>query len=109
MIELAEHTIEFLGNLPPDVFVGALLLTFVIALTTAGSYRWLSGRRPDALMLLVGLVLLANLASALAAVGFAQSTVPTIRLVERRGRPPRDRIVNLYDNFARPDAPVESR
>jgi hypothetical protein len=59
-------------------------------------------------MPLVCLVLLANLACTLVAVGFVQSTVPTIRLVKRRGRPPRERIVNLYNHVAQPDAPVGS-
>ena len=104
MFEQAERTIEFVGDLPPAAFIGALLLALVIALTIVGIYRWLAGRKPDALMLLVCLVLLANLACTLAAVGFVQSTVPTIRLIERGGRPPRDRIINLYDHVAKPDA-----
>ena len=108
MFEMADHTIDFLSHLPPDAFIGALFLALVIAVATAGAYRWLAGHKPDALILLVCLVLLANLASTLVAVGFVQSTVPTYRLVERRGSPPRDRIINLYDHVARPDSPVES-
>ncbi len=106
MFEQAERTIDYVGNLPPAAVIGALLLAFVIALTAVGVYRWLAGRKPDALMLLVCLVLLGNLACTLAAVGFVQSTVPTIRLIERRGRPPRDRIMNVYDHVAKPDAPI---
>jgi hypothetical protein len=108
MLEQAEHTIEFVGNLPPETVVGTLLLGLVIALTTVGTYRWLAGRKPDALMPLVCLVLVANLASALAGVGFVQSTAPTVRLIERGGRPPRDRIINLYDHVANSDAPIGS-
>jgi len=67
MFEQAERTIEFVGQLPPAAFIGALLVALVIALTTVGTYRWLAGRKPDALMLLVCLVLLANLACTLAA------------------------------------------
>jgi hypothetical protein len=108
MFEQAERTIEFVGNLPPPAFVGALLLALVIALTTVGTYRWLAGRKPDASMLLLCLVLMANLACTLAGVGFVQSTVPAIRLIERGGRPPRDRIINLYDHVVQPDAPIGS-
>ena len=105
MFEKAESTIEFVGHLPPEASIGALLLALVIALTTVGTYRWLAGRKQDALMLLVCLVLLANLACALAAVGFVQSTVPTIRVIERGGLPPRDRIINMYDHVAEPNTP----
>jgi len=108
MFEQAEHTIEFLGDLSPEAFIGGLLLALVFAVTTAGTYRWLAGRKPDALMPLVCLVLLANLASTLVAIGFVQSTVPTVRLVQRGGRPPRDRIMNLYDHVAKPEATTGS-
>jgi hypothetical protein len=108
MFEQVERTIDFVGNLPPAAVIGALLLALVIALTTVGAYRLLAGRKPDALMLLVCLVLLANLACTLAAIGFVQSTVPTVRLIERRGRPPRDRIINVYEHFSKPDAPIGS-
>jgi predicted PurR-regulated permease PerM len=108
MFEQAERTIEFVGHLPPEAFIDALVLALVIALTTVGTYRWLAGRKPDALMPLVCLVLLANVACILAAVSFVQSTVPTIRLIERGGRPPRDRIINMYDHVAESDAPVGS-
>jgi hypothetical protein len=99
MFEQAERTIEFVGQQPPEAFIGALLLALVIALTAVGTYRWLAGRKPDA-VLLVCVVLLANLACTLAAVGIVQSTVPTIRLIERGGWPRRDRIINLYDHVA---------
>ena len=105
MFDQAESTIEFVGQVPPGAFIGALLLALVVALTTAGTYRWLAGRKPDALMLLVCLVLLANLACTLAAVGFVQSTVPTIRLIERGDTPRRDRIINLYDHISRARRP----
>jgi hypothetical protein len=108
MSELANRTMDYLGLLPPDAFIGALLLALVIAVATAGTYRWLTGHKPDALMLLVCLVLVANLASTLVAVGFVQSTLPTYRLVERSGSPPRDRVINLYDHVAPPDLPIES-
>jgi hypothetical protein len=108
MVELAEHSTAYLGDLPPEAFIGALLLALAIAVTTAGAYRWLAGRKPGALMPLVCLVLLANLACILAAVVFVQSKVPTVRLIERRGRPPRDRIISAYDHFAQPDAPKGS-
>jgi hypothetical protein len=108
MFEQAERTIEFIGSLPPEAFIGAILLALVIALTTVGAYRGLAGRKPDNFTLLVCLVLLANLACSVAAVGFAQSTVPTVRVIERGGRPPRDRVINMYDHFSRPDAPVGS-
>jgi hypothetical protein len=108
MYEQAEQTIEFVGQLPPAAFIGALFLALVIALTIVGTYRCLAGRKPDALMLLVCLVLLANLTCTLAAVGFVRSTVPTIRLIERGGRPARDRIINMYDHVAKPDAIIGS-
>jgi hypothetical protein len=107
MSELANRTIDFLGSLPPDALIGALFLALVVAVATAGAYRGLTGQKPAALMVLVCLVLLANLASTLVAVGFVQSTVPTYRVVERRGSPPQDRIINLYDHVAPPDSPVE--
>jgi hypothetical protein len=108
MFEQSERAIEFIGELSPEALIGILLLALLITLTTVGTYRWLPGRKPDALMLLVCLVLLANLACTLAAVGIVQSTVPTIRLIERDGRPRRERIVNLYDHFAKPDVSVGS-
>jgi hypothetical protein len=36
MFELAERTIEFVGSLPPEAFIGALLLGLLIDLTTVG-------------------------------------------------------------------------
>ena len=107
MFEQAERTIGFLSDLSPEALIGALLLALVIALTTAGTYRCLTGRPPAGLLLLVCLVLVANLASILTAVGYVQSIVPTVRLVERGGWPPRDRSINLYDHIAQPDAPSE--
>jgi predicted PurR-regulated permease PerM len=107
MYELAKRTTEFLGDLAPEAIVGALLLALVIAMTTAGTFRWLARRKPNASTLLVCLVLLANLACILATLGYVQSTVPTVRLIERRGRPPRDRIINLYDHAAQPDSRIE--
>jgi predicted PurR-regulated permease PerM len=108
MFEQAERTIEFVGQLQPESFIGAMLLALVIALTTVGTYRWLVGRKPDALMLLVCLVLVANLACTLAAVGFVQSRVPTIRVIKQGGRSQQDRIINLYEHITKPDAPIGS-
>jgi predicted PurR-regulated permease PerM len=108
MFELAGRAIEYLSDLPPAAFIGALLLALAIAATTAATYRWLARRKPDASMLLVCLILLANLACILAAAVFVQSKVPTVRVIERGGRPPRDRIINLHNRFARPDDPAGS-
>ena len=55
MFEQAERTIEFLGDLSPETFVGALLLALVIAVTTAGTYRWLG-----ACLKFTGYAMLAN-------------------------------------------------
>ena len=44
MFEQAERTIGFLSDLSPEAHIGALLLALVIALTTAGTYRCLTGR-----------------------------------------------------------------
>ena len=107
MLEMAKRTTEFLGELPPDSFIAALLLALVIAVTTAGVFRWLAERKPNASTLLVCLVLLANLACILATVGYLQSTIPTVRLIQRGGRPPRDRIVDLYDHVAQPDSRID--
>jgi hypothetical protein len=104
MFEPAQRTIDFLSYLPPQAYFGAMLLSLAFAVVTAGAYRWLAARNPDAWMQLVCLILVANLACTLAAAGFVQSQVPTVRLVERGGRPPRDRIINLYDHVARPGA-----
>jgi hypothetical protein len=108
MFELAKRTIEFLDDLPPAAIIGALLLALVIAVTTAVTFRWLAGRKPDAFTLLVCLVLLANLACILATVGYVHSTVPTLRLIERGGWPARDRIINVYDHVAQPESAIES-
>jgi hypothetical protein len=108
MFEIAQRTIEFLSDLPPKAFIAAVLLALVFAVATAGTYRWLAIHRPDATTLLVCLILIANLACALTTVGFVQSRVPTVRLVERGGRPPRDRIISLYDHVAQPGAIIGS-
>jgi hypothetical protein len=108
MFERSQRIIDFLSYLPSEAFIGALLLAFVIALATAGSYRWLARHKPDTTMLLVCLILVANLACTLATVGFVQSKVPTVRIVQRGGRPPRERIINLYDHIAQPDAIIGS-
>jgi hypothetical protein len=108
MFDLSGRTIGYLGDLPPRAFLGALLVALVISSATAGIYRRLAGRRSDASMLLVCLVLLANLACILATVVFIESTVPTVRVIERDDRRPRDRVIDLHDHVAPPDAPLAS-
>jgi apolipoprotein N-acyltransferase len=104
MFQLAKRTSDLVMDLPPETFVGAMLLSLVVAMLTAGAYYWLAQRKPTSLTLLVCLVLLANLACVVATVHLVQSAVPTVRLVAWRGRPPKARIVNLYDRFRAPDA-----
>jgi hypothetical protein len=104
MFELAKRTSDLVMDLPPDTLVGAMLLAMVAALGAASAYRWMARPKPSSLTLLVFLVLLANLACIIATVSFVHSTVPTVRTVASRGRPPQARIVNLYDHFSPPDA-----
>ena len=104
MFELATRTRDLVMDLPPDTLVGAILLALVAAIGTASAYRWMAQPKPNSLTLLVSLVLLANLSCVVATVHLVQSTVPTVRIVAQRGRPPQARIVNLYDHFSAPDA-----
>jgi hypothetical protein len=104
MFELAKRTSDLVMDLPPDTLVSAMLLALVAALGTASAYRWMAQSKPNSLTLLVFLVLLANLACTIATVSLVHSTVPTVRTLAWRGRPPQARIVNLYDHFSPPDA-----
>jgi hypothetical protein len=104
MFELAKRTTDSVMDLPPDTLVGAILLALVVAIGTAGAYRYIAQQRPSSLTLLVCLVLSANLACIIMTVSFFESRVPTVRLVAQRGRRSRARIVNLYDRFSPPDA-----
>jgi hypothetical protein len=104
MFELAKHTSDVVMDLPPETFVGAMLLALVVAMATACVYRWMAQHKPSSLTPMICLIFLANVACIIATVYLVQSTVPTVRIVARRGRPPQDRIVNLHDHFSPPDA-----
>jgi hypothetical protein len=104
MFERVQQAIEFLGALPPETIVTIILSALVVAVATAGVHRRLARVTPDTYTLLASLILLTNLACILSTVGFILSKVPSFRVIETSGRPPRDRIINLYDHYAKPDA-----
>jgi hypothetical protein len=66
-------TIDMLLDVGLETLIGALVLTVLIAMLTAGAYFWLRRGKSDMTAILVALIVVANLACLVTGAGFIES------------------------------------
>ena len=66
-------TIDMLLELGQDAIIGAMVLSVLVAALTAGAYLWLRRGKSDVTAVLVGLIVIANLACLTTGAAFVRS------------------------------------